>query len=225
MCTPLFQGAVPMGEAGWEQARVLAGRPAVDHELTDLYNPLEAGLCSAVSITKVGNDQELLMCIFQVSCPAHGHGKGDVDDLQMWAAVQGCYIGQETLSKLSYLDAVKQQLWGLDLSAPASVGDEVSGMPLCLKVLDCNTPALFSAAGLLSERLAALADGSTKIGTVTSVAEHWDGRPFALGYIRCRSKGAQVPLEGKQVIVGNADATIVSTPFATRTLESQTVPV
>ncbi len=49
----LFQGAVPMGEAGWERARVLAGRPAVDHELTDLYNPLEAGLCSAVSITKV----------------------------------------------------------------------------------------------------------------------------------------------------------------------------
>ncbi|BDA41615.1 probable aminomethyltransferase [Coccomyxa sp. Obi] len=150
------QGAVPMGEAGWEQARVLAGRPAVDHELTDLYNPLEAGLCSAVSVTK------------------------------------GCYIGQETLSKLSNLDAVKQQLWGLDLSAPASVRDEVS-------------------------------DGSTKIGTLTSVAEHWDGRPFALGYIRCRSKGAQVPLEGKRVIVGNADATIVRIPFATRTLASQTV--
>ncbi|EIE25315.1 Aminomethyltransferase folate-binding domain-containing protein [Coccomyxa subellipsoidea C-169] len=84
------QGAVPMGEAGWERARVLAGRPAVDHELTDLYNPLEAGLCSAVSITK------------------------------------GCYIGQETLSKLTNLDALKQQLWGLDLSAPASVGDEIS---------------------------------------------------------------------------------------------------
>lgn len=45
--------------------------------------------------------------------------------------MQGCYIGQETLSKLSNLDAVKQQLWGLDLSAPASVGDEVSGMPPC----------------------------------------------------------------------------------------------
>jgi hypothetical protein len=42
-----------MGVAGWERARVLAGRPAVDSELTDLYNPMEAGLCSAVSVTKV----------------------------------------------------------------------------------------------------------------------------------------------------------------------------
>ncbi len=73
------------------------------------------------------------------------------------------------------------------------------------------------------ERLAALADGSTKIGIVTSIAQQWDGRPFALGYIRCRSKGAQVPLEGKRVNVGNADATIVTVPFATRTLTSQTV--
>lgn len=49
----VFQGAVPMGEAGWERARIVAGRPAAGHELTDLYNPLEAGLRSAVSVTKV----------------------------------------------------------------------------------------------------------------------------------------------------------------------------
>ncbi len=48
--------------------------------------------------------------------------------LMMLSVVQGCYIGQETLSKLTNLDALKQQLWGLDLSAPASVGDEISGM-------------------------------------------------------------------------------------------------
>lgn len=40
---------------------------------------------------------------------------------------QGCYIGQETLSKLTNLDAVKQQLWGFELSTPANVGDEISG--------------------------------------------------------------------------------------------------
>ena len=40
---------------------------------------------------------------------------------------QGCYIGQETLSKLTNLDAVKQQLWGLELSTPANVGNEISG--------------------------------------------------------------------------------------------------
>ena len=47
------QGAVPMGEFGWERARILAGRPAADRELTDLYNPLEASLYHAVSVTKV----------------------------------------------------------------------------------------------------------------------------------------------------------------------------
>ncbi len=45
-------GAVPMGAAAWEVARVLAGRPAVGAELTEDYNPLEAALYSAVSITK-----------------------------------------------------------------------------------------------------------------------------------------------------------------------------
>lgn len=48
-----MQGAVPMGESGWERARVLAGRPAADMELTDLYNPLEAALYHAVSVKKV----------------------------------------------------------------------------------------------------------------------------------------------------------------------------
>ncbi len=61
-----IQGAVPMGEVGWERARVLAGRPAVDHEITDLYNPMEAGLCSAVSVTKVNSEQEVLICILEV---------------------------------------------------------------------------------------------------------------------------------------------------------------
>ena len=48
----LMQGAVPMGEHGWERVRILAGRPAADSELTELYNPLEAGLYHAVSVTK-----------------------------------------------------------------------------------------------------------------------------------------------------------------------------
>lgn len=47
-----MQGAVPMGECAWERARIMAGRPAADRELTELYNPLEAGLYHAVSITK-----------------------------------------------------------------------------------------------------------------------------------------------------------------------------
>lgn len=46
------EGVEPLGADGWEMARVLAGRPRVGAELTEEYNPLEAGLCHAVSVTK-----------------------------------------------------------------------------------------------------------------------------------------------------------------------------
>ena len=49
----MLQGAVPMGERTYEQARISYGRPAADSELTEDYNPLEAGLQTAVSLTKV----------------------------------------------------------------------------------------------------------------------------------------------------------------------------
>ncbi len=48
----MAQGAVPMGELGWERARVLAGRPAPGAELTLDHTPLEAGLGGAVSLDK-----------------------------------------------------------------------------------------------------------------------------------------------------------------------------
>lgn len=45
-------GAVPLGEQGWEQLRITQGRPIPDQELTDDYNPLEAGLWQTISFTK-----------------------------------------------------------------------------------------------------------------------------------------------------------------------------
>ena len=45
-------GATPMGYTAYERLRIAAGWPAYDHEITDTYNPLEAGLLSAVSFTK-----------------------------------------------------------------------------------------------------------------------------------------------------------------------------
>lgn len=45
-------GGVPMGEGAWECLRVERGRPACDRELTEDYNPLEAGLWRCVSFTK-----------------------------------------------------------------------------------------------------------------------------------------------------------------------------
>jgi len=41
-----------MGESDWERLRVTQGRPAPGAELTQDYNPLEAGLSHAVSINK-----------------------------------------------------------------------------------------------------------------------------------------------------------------------------
>jgi folate-binding protein YgfZ len=64
-CCCCCQGCVPMGEADWERLRIVQGRPSPGAELTESYNPLETGLCHAVSISK------------------------------------GCYIGQETIAKVS----------------------------------------------------------------------------------------------------------------------------
>ena len=45
-------GAVPLGERAWEQLRIQQGRPAPDRELTEDYNPLEAGLWQTLSFNK-----------------------------------------------------------------------------------------------------------------------------------------------------------------------------
>lgn len=45
-------GAVPMGDRLWQQLRIQEGRPAPDYELTDDYNPLEAGLWNTISLEK-----------------------------------------------------------------------------------------------------------------------------------------------------------------------------
>jgi folate-binding protein YgfZ len=41
-----------MGSDVWQMARVMAGRPASGSELTEDFNPLEAGLYHAVSVQK-----------------------------------------------------------------------------------------------------------------------------------------------------------------------------
>ncbi|MBW4655361.1 MAG: folate-binding protein [Kaiparowitsia implicata GSE-PSE-MK54-09C] len=45
-------GAVPVGEQGWQNLRIQQGRPVPGQELTDDYNPLEAGLWHTISLTK-----------------------------------------------------------------------------------------------------------------------------------------------------------------------------
>ena len=45
-------GAISMGDRIWEQLRIQQGRPTPDRELTDDYNPLEAGLWKTISFEK-----------------------------------------------------------------------------------------------------------------------------------------------------------------------------
>ncbi len=45
-------GAVPIDHAAWETLRIQQGRPIPDAELTDDYNPLEAGLWHTISFDK-----------------------------------------------------------------------------------------------------------------------------------------------------------------------------
>ncbi len=45
-------GAVPLGDLAWEQLRIEQGRPSPDQELTEDYNPLEAGLWQTISFNK-----------------------------------------------------------------------------------------------------------------------------------------------------------------------------
>lgn len=47
-------------------------------------------------------------------------------EVGLWEAVsfaKGCYIGQEIVARLDTYQKLKQQLWGLELSAPAAPGD------------------------------------------------------------------------------------------------------
>lgn len=46
------KGAVAMGDRVWSQLRIQQGRPAPERELTDDYNPLEAGLWQTISFDK-----------------------------------------------------------------------------------------------------------------------------------------------------------------------------
>ena len=45
-------GAIPLGDRVWESLRIQQGRPLPDRELTEDYNPLEAGLWQTISFEK-----------------------------------------------------------------------------------------------------------------------------------------------------------------------------
>ena len=56
--------------------------------------------------------------------------------------------------------------------------------------------------------------GTDKAGTVTSVTQLPDGSHIGLGYVRCRAKGMQIPLEGLQLTAAGVTTRVVNKPFA-----------
>lgn len=101
---------------------------------------------------------------------------------------KGCYVGQEALAKVHNLKAVRRQLWGLAVTGPVSEGDEI----------------------------ASFEDGEV-LGSVTSrMTLEVDGakRSYALGYLRCRPKGAAAPvdLRGLEVRVGRHVGVVIEVP-------------
>ncbi|PSB07800.1 folate-binding protein YgfZ [Pleurocapsa sp. CCALA 161] len=48
----IAEGVVPFGDRLWESLRIQQGRPTPDRELTEDYNPLEAGLWQTISFEK-----------------------------------------------------------------------------------------------------------------------------------------------------------------------------
>ncbi|WIA42885.1 hypothetical protein OEZ86_008804 [Tetradesmus obliquus] len=118
---------------------------------------------------------------------------------------KGCYIGQETLAKLSNTNGVKQQLWGLQLSFRATPGTAITAAP--------------AAAAEAADSSSSSAAGEV-LGKLTSYANLEKSGHFGLGYIRCRKGGVQVPLKGITVLVDGQPAKVVDVPYATRQLPS-----
>lgn len=98
---------------------------------------------------------------------------------------KGCYIGQETLAKVHGNNAVLKQLWGIKLEGAADAGTELTS------------------------------DGK-KVGVLTSVTEvpsaavaDREGQYFGLGYVKCRTGGAQVDVEGMSVDAGGVKGMVI----------------
>lgn len=70
----------------------------------------------------------------------------------------------------------------------------------------------------------AVTEGGNAIGKIVSVQGEPSGRAFALAYVRCRSKGVQIPLAGTAVQVNDATGELVEVPALQREFRPEHAP-
>ncbi|MBF2058154.1 MAG: folate-binding protein YgfZ [Cyanobacterium sp. T60_A2020_053] len=133
-------------ETEYENLRILQGKPKVNKELTEDYNPLEVGLWQTISFDK------------------------------------GCYIGQETITRLNTYKGVKQRLWGIEFNESINFENK--------QIMSIN---------------------DEKIGKITSYLETEKGS-FALGYIRTKAGGEGLEIKVNEIIGKIVDLAYISHP-------------
>lgn len=117
-------GAVPMGEQLWQQLRIEQGRPLPGQELTDDYNPLEAGLWHTISLSKG--------CYIGQETIARLHTYKGVKQ-QLWGirldqpAEPGSIVmaGEEKVGRLTSCTQTPDGYWGLAYIRTKNVAPEL----------------------------------------------------------------------------------------------------
>jgi len=123
-------GAMPMGDRIWEQLRIQQGRPIPDRELTDDYNPLEAGLWNTISFDKgcyIGQETIARLNTYKGV-------KQQLWGIRLQAPVEPgavVMVGEEKVGKLTSFTETDQGLFGL-----AYIRTKAGGKGLTVKVGD-----------------------------------------------------------------------------------------
>lgn len=123
-------GAIAMGDRLWEQLRIEQGRPIPDQELTEEYNPLEAGLWQTISFDKgcyIGQETIARLNTYKGV-------KQQLWGIRLQAKVEpGCAVtvGEEKVGTLTSFTETEQGPFGL-----AYIRTKAGGVGLQVKVGD-----------------------------------------------------------------------------------------
>jgi tRNA-modifying protein YgfZ len=123
-------GSIPMGDRIWEQLRIQQGRPVPNRELTEDYNPLEAGLWQTISFTKgcyIGQETIARLNTYKGV-------KQQLWGVRLQASVEPgteVMLGDEKIGKLTSVTETENSLFGL-----VYIRTKAGGKGLKVKVKD-----------------------------------------------------------------------------------------